>query len=455
MSSSKTLSSVAVCSLTTFLVNVDNTAYQVASPSIIRDMGIVSEAAIWIIGSFTLTLATLELYTGRLGDSLGRKRLLIYGLCVYCAGAIVVAVSSSLTFLLAGRIISGLGGAALVPMGLAILRDISTSSSQLHKFTSYWGISVGLGLALGPLVGGVCSEFLGWRSLPAGTALFATIFLIIAAKSLPNTTVGKLNTQYDIKGIFLLTIAVTTLTFVVIAQTVLSLVNVVVFIIIAGAALVSVFLRYRFKGRDPLPSPGHRGRLFLPSVFAALINYLAFGCAMFVMSVGLLQNTCGISPAVTGILMLPIAIGYSLGSRMAPVLISRWGLSASFVIPSIVGAITLLAAMFSTEIFQPMFIVPAVGLVLGLVVGALNAPTNSLAMSQIQQADSGLAGAYASTSRQVGQSIGVAFGGVAASSATVSNVPASAVWAPSLLCFVVIGLIGMFILRKERYECNV
>ena len=362
MTLSKPITSVIICSLSTFLVNIDNTAYQVSSPSIIRNLGTFPEATIWIIGAFTLTLATLELYTGWLGDKLGRKRLLIYGLCIYLIGSLLVASSGSLAVLLVGRIISGVGGAALVPMGLAILRDISTSSSQLHKFTSYWGISVGMGLALGPLIGGTFTEFFGWRSLPASTALFAAVFAIIAAKILPTAKLRTPNTRYDPMGMGLLTIAVAVLTLVVIAESTLPPVGIVLLISISGIALLSVLIRYRISNRDPLPSPGDRGPLFLPALSAALVNYLAFGCSIFVISVGLLQNEVGVTPATTGIFLLPIAIGYSIGSRVAPFLIAKWGLSTSFIAPSIIGAITMAGAMTSANNIQLNYTVPIVGL---------------------------------------------------------------------------------------------
>lgn len=449
MTLSKQVASVAVCSLTTFLVNIDNTAYQVASPTIIRELKIFPEATIWIIGAFTLTLATLELYTGWLGDKLGRKRLLIFGLCIYIIGSLLVTISNNLVFLLSGRIISGIGGAALVPMGLAILRDISTSSSQLHKFTSYWGISVGMGLALGPLIGGAFTEFFSWRSLPASTALFGAAFAIAAAKLLPTAKLRTSSIRYDLAGMGLLTIAAALLTFVVIAESTLSLLGIISLISISITALLSVLARYRISNRDPLPSPGDRGPLFLPAILAALVNYLAFGCSIFVISVGLLQNEGGVDPAKTGVFMLPIAMGYSIGSRAAPMLIARWGLPTSFVAPAVIGVITMAVTMASVTSTHLNYNVLVIGLLLGLVVGALNAPTNSLAMSQVNQLHAGLSGAYASTSRQVGQSLGVAFGGIAVFYSSTAGGWLGALWVPSLLCFIIVGVIGIFTLGRS------
>lgn len=450
MQVSRKLLSVSVCSLTTLLINIDNTAYQVASPSIAQDMNMASSAVIWIIGAFTLTLASVELYTGWLGDSLGRKRLLLVSLVTYCVGSLVVATSTSVGILLTGRILSGIGGAALVPMGLAILREISSSSDELDDFTSYWGISVGLGLAFGPLIGGVCTEFLGWRSLPTGTALFSVIFLILASIVLPNSTISKNNLQYDLVGVFLVTAFASILTFVLIAKPVLPTIGTFLLLALSGGSLLFVVFRYRCQNRDPLPSPEQRGPLFLPAILAALINYLAFGLSMFVMSVGLLQQHSGISPAATGALLLPVAVGYSLGSRLAPVLMDKLGLPFAFIAPSIVGIATLVVAMAVGDTQKIEYIVPIVGLFLGSVIGSLNTPSNSLAMSQVESAHAGLAGAYASTSRQIGQSLGVALGGLIVSLVSVRNLPVGAVWLPSLTCFVALGLVGVYTLRRNE-----
>jgi MFS family permease len=124
-------------------------------------------------------LAALVIFGGSLGDRLDKRLVLISGLGVYLAGNVAAIAAPDGTVLTVARVAAAMGACVLVPVGLAVLRTIATTAVQLARYMSAWGLAVGLGMALGPVFGGVLTDLLGWRWLFAALAVLAVIYLIM------------------------------------------------------------------------------------------------------------------------------------------------------------------------------------------------------------------------------------------------------------------------------------
>ncbi|BCI87243.1 hypothetical protein NIIDMKKI_24490 [Mycobacterium kansasii] len=130
---------VAVCTLATFIVNIDNTAYQVSLTQIRDTLPATFTQGQWILNGYILTLAALEIVAGALGDRFNKRSLLVTGLAVYVAGSILTALSPNAFAMIGARVLAGIGASILVPVGLAMVRVLARDSRELQRFTGGWG----------------------------------------------------------------------------------------------------------------------------------------------------------------------------------------------------------------------------------------------------------------------------------------------------------------------------
>src|SRR5207302_759631 len=154
----------AVCAIL-FLTFLDNTIVSVALANIQSSLGTSVTGLQWIVDGYMLAFAALMLTGGTLGDLLGRKKVMLAGVAVFCAGSIVAAVAPDATTLITGRVVMGLGAAASEPGTLSLIRHIYPEREERAVALGVWAAVSGLALALGPVIGGVLAGGLGWRSI--------------------------------------------------------------------------------------------------------------------------------------------------------------------------------------------------------------------------------------------------------------------------------------------------
>lgn len=178
------LTAVAVVVFVTFL---DTTIVSVALGDIRRDLSADVTMLQWVVNSYTVVFAGLMLAGGSLGDRWGRKRVMIVGLVIFCAGSVVSALASSVAVLIAGRAIMGLGAAASEPGTLSVLRHVFPDDRTRAKAIGVWAAVSGLALAAGPVLGGVLVHAYGWRSIFWFNLVIAAVALVIALWSVPES----------------------------------------------------------------------------------------------------------------------------------------------------------------------------------------------------------------------------------------------------------------------------
>src|ERR1700722_9501807 len=167
-----------ICSMALLIVGLDVTIVNVALPSIHRSLHSSLSGLQWTIDAYTLVLASLLMLSGSMADRLGRKRVFALGLILFTLGSLLCSVAPNLGSLIAFRMLQAVGGSMLNPVAMSIIRNVFTDARERAQAIGVWGATVGISLALGPVVGGALVESVGWRSIfwiniPVGLAALA------------------------------------------------------------------------------------------------------------------------------------------------------------------------------------------------------------------------------------------------------------------------------------------
>src|SRR5215208_5646259 len=165
-------------SVATFMLLLDITVVNVALPSIRDDLGARFTDLQWVIDAYALTLAALVLTAGSLADRLGRRRVFAAGLTIFSLASLLCALAPDPTFLNLARALQGIGGAAMFAVSLALIAQEFTAGRDRGTAMGLYGATIGVAVAVGPLVGGALTDSLGWESIfylnvPIGVAAIA------------------------------------------------------------------------------------------------------------------------------------------------------------------------------------------------------------------------------------------------------------------------------------------
>lgn len=178
---------LAVLCVTLLLISLDNTVLNVALPSIVRSIGASSSQLQWMVDAYAVVFAGLLLSLGALGDRVGRKWVFMAGLVVFGGGSAFAAWSGNPDPLTLARAVMGLGAAALMPCTLSILTNVFTAERDRVRAIGIWSGTTGLGVALGPILGGFLLAHFWWGSVFLVNVPVALIGLITAVWLVPNS----------------------------------------------------------------------------------------------------------------------------------------------------------------------------------------------------------------------------------------------------------------------------
>lgn len=192
----------ALCTLL-FLTFLDNTVVSVALANIQSDLHAGVSSLQWVVGAYALTFAALMLTFGMVGDEFGRKKVMLAGACVYCAGAALSAVASGIGILIAGRAVMGLGAAASEPGTLSMIRQLYPDERSRNRALGVWAAVSGFSLALGPVLGGTLVGAWSWRGIFWFDVTFGLAAMTAAAVVLPESSdprAGRVDTVGTVLG---------------------------------------------------------------------------------------------------------------------------------------------------------------------------------------------------------------------------------------------------------------
>ena len=389
-----------------FMIMLDNTIVNVALPSIQRELHVSPETLAWTVNAYVVPFAALILLGGKLGDRFGRRRLFVAGLAIFTAASAGCALSSSAGMLVAFRATQGVGAALMNPLSLSIL--VATfPPKRLPVAIGVWAGISGLGLAIGPLLGGLLVENADWSAVfwinvPIGVlAIGVTLFGVLESRDVTATSL-------DLGGTALVTAALFSLVWGLIKSDTHGFGSTyVIGFLIAALILAVVFVVHERRARDPmLPLEFFARRAFTVSdVVMLLVGFAMFGAiywgALF------LQNIQGYSALQAGARTLPWTMMILFVSPIAGRLNARVGaryLAAAGMALLSVGmlGLTQLQADSPYSHIWPFFTLAGIGTALAM-------PTlSATAMGAIPAEKAGVASGVLNTARQVGGALGIA-----------------------------------------------
>ncbi|MDX6547955.1 MAG: hypothetical protein QOG33_1505 [Gaiellales bacterium] len=390
-----------------FMIMLDNTVVNVALPSIQRSLNITSpENLEWTVNAYVLTFAALILLGGKLGDRFGRKRIFLVGLGIFTFASAACALATTDSQLIAARSLQGVGGALLNPLSLSILVS-AFPRKQLPTAIGIWAGISGLGLAIGPLLGGFLVEHVSWSAVfwinvPIG--FIAAGVAIWAVSESSDTSTRAL----DVIGVGLITAALFSLTWGLIKTGSHSWTSLYTIGFLAGAAvLAAAFIWREARTAEPmLPLRFFRNRVFsASSVVVALVGFAMFGIFYFVTLY--FQNVLGYSALEAGVRSLPMTMMVIFVAPVAGRLSGKIGPRVQMTVGMLMMTAGLLVLSrlqvdSSYNLIWPAYIAAGAGI-------AMTMPAVSAAgMAAVDQTKAGVASGVINSSRQVGGALGVA-----------------------------------------------
>ncbi|MFJ8631264.1 MFS transporter [Streptomyces sp. NPDC093568] len=410
---------LAICCMSLLIVSLDTTALNVSLPSLQRDLGASTSGLQWTIDAYTLVLASLLMLAGSTADRIGRKRVFMTGLVLFTIGSALCSLAPNLDALIAFRMIQAVGGSMLNPVAMSIITNTFTDPRERARAIGVWGGVVGISMAAGPLVGGLLVDAVDWRAifwvnLPVGlTALLLTLRFV------PESRAPKAR-RLDPVGQILVIALFGSLTYSIIEAPNAGLSSVLPFAAIALAALLGL-LAYEPRRSEPLIDLRFfRSAPFSGATVIAIGAFAGLGGFLF-LSTLYLQNVRGLDALHAGLWMLPMATPMFLCAPLSGRLVGSRGPRVPLAVAGVaMTASALLFALFDAETSDVTLILGYV--LFGIGFGFVNAPITNTAVSGMPRAQAGVAAAVASTSRQLGQTLGVAVvGAVLASGVSASS----------------------------------
>jgi EmrB/QacA subfamily drug resistance transporter len=397
---------IIAASLPMFMATLDNLVMTNALPSIRLDLGASVEELQWFVNAFTLSFATFILMAAALGDRFGRRNVFVIGIVVFTAASVFSALSTEPWMLIASRAVQGLGAAAVMPLSLTLL--VGSVEDRFRALAiGIWGGITGLGVALGPLVGGAVVEGWNWEAIFWLNVPVGIVAIPLALLALPNTFGAK--ARADVVGVLLVGLGVLGLVFGIVRGNDAGWDSMEVDgALIAGAALIAAFIWWESRTASPLlPLRLFRDRSFsVANIVGLAFSFGVFG-SIFIL-IQFLQVVQGYTPLGAGVATMPWTLAPMVIAPLAGLVAPRVGTKLLIVAGLSFQTIGIfwLAATMSADVayttMLPAFIFAGVGM------GLVFAPLSTAVLATMKSADHAKASGTNSTLREIGVALGIA-----------------------------------------------
>lgn len=369
------------------IAGIDATVVNVTLPHIGRDLGASFASLQWTVTGYTLSLASLILLAGGLGDRYGRRRIFLVGVAVFTLASVLCAVVPDVESLVCARILQGIGGALMTPASMAIVQSTIAPDDRPRAIGTWSGFA-GIAGGLAPFVGGWLLSLGSWRWIFLINVPVAVIVLLVSVRHIPETR-GDQSSSMDWGGSAL---AVVTLAAATYALTAIPDPRALASAVVAVAAAAG-FVWYERRTTSPmLPAFLMRSRPFVAINVITFVVYGAFGVFSLIFTIAL-QTIAGYSPAKAGSTLLPITIISLALSAASGRLAARIGPGFQLVIgPALCGVAVLMAFRIGPDTGFWSVVIP-LECVFGLGVAAMVAPLTSVALSSAPGEHVGVASA--------------------------------------------------------------
>jgi EmrB/QacA subfamily drug resistance transporter len=399
-----TLGALAVAS---FVLTIEDTAIAVALPTLARELDLGLAGLEWVVNAYTVAIAVLLLTGGRLADVLGRRRVLVIGLILFTCASLVAGLARTGSLLIAARAAQGAGAALIMPATLAILIAVFPDRRRGMALGVYAGAGAAA-LALGPLVGALVSEGLGWSWIFLLNVPLGLLGLLAATLALPEAPSAQPGRDLDVPGLAISAVGLLTLVFALTEGGRYGWGSARVIGLLAASVLaLAAFLSTERRRRAPLIEPGtFRSRRTAGANVVMLLSTSVM-CSVFFFVSLYLQSVAGYTALAAGASFLPMTalivatapLAGRVSDRLGPRLPATCGLA---LLAAGLGLLTRLG--IETDLWS---LLPGLALV-GVGVGLTTTPVTAAALEGSPDEEAGVAAGILNTSRMIGLSLGIA-----------------------------------------------
>lgn len=426
-------------SLGVLIAQIDTSVVNLAVKEIGASLDAGVTALQWVVDAYNLVYASLLLTAGTLADLYGRRRIFALGIALFTLGSLVCGLAPNATVLVAGRAVAGLGAALEVPTSLAILAVAYPGAKQRAQALGIWASCNGLAFIIGPTLGGVLVESVGWRSIFLLIIPLCVLALGLTATAVPESSDPK-GRSLDVPGQALAVAALGALSLAVIEGPRWGWESFASVAAFAGSALAAVLFVLPQRGADGalMPLPMFRNRVFSASLGIAAA--MTFGMyAMLFLTPLYLQASRGDGALLAGVELLPMSVTFVIVSQLSGKIANAYGPR----LPMTLGMAMMGLGLFMLALIpldNSLWLVEAALLVIGCGLGLNTAPVNGVAVANVAAARSGTASGLVNTARMVGATLGVAVLGAIFATVAGGSPDASHVIAGLPAAFIVGGI---------------
>jgi EmrB/QacA subfamily drug resistance transporter len=407
LTASRRMLVLATVCLAAFAINLDTTIVNVALPDLGRQLGATTRDLQWIVDGYNLAFAALVLTAGSLGDRFGRRPALLVGLACFAVSSGVGAVVGSASTLVAVRLVMGASAAIIFPTTLSIITNAFPDRGERAKAIGVWGAVTGLGVAVGPVTGGLLLSHFGWPSVFVALVPVAVLALVATWAWVPESS-DPSQARLDLPGLILSSAAVGVLVYTLIEAPGRGWSNPVTLVGFAGAAaLIAAFVAVeRQRPRPMIDLALFRTPAFSAASASVTVAFFALFGFIFLVT-QYFQFLRGYGTLSTGVRILPVAITLAIGSVGGVVLAGRIGTRAV-----VTTGLVLLGSSFGWIALSTTFMsydrIVGQMVLMGLGLGLTTAPATESILSVLPPAKAGVGSAVNDATREVGGTLGVA-----------------------------------------------
>jgi MFS transporter, DHA2 family, methylenomycin A resistance protein len=417
-----------------FMIVLDTSIVNLALARIGTELNAGLATLQWLVDGYALVFASLLLGAGALGDRIGAKRAFMCGLAIFTLSSALCGMAPSIGALQISRIVQGVGAALLLPNSLAALNNAFTDQRRRSKSIAAWATAGALGVTLGPVLGGVLVQALGWRSIFIVNVPVGLVALFLTQRQIPEGR-GDGSRSFDVPGQILAVGTLATATYALIG---LSHAHSAAISPWASAAVCVVlaigFIAAETRNETPmLPLRLLRRRTLGPVALVGLLHNVAIYGLIFVLSLSF-QRLRALTPVGAGLLFLPLTLSLGIGTRVGSVVIRNHGSFWALISGHFAAALgALILASFGEGLTPAGLVLPLI--IIGGGAGTTTPAMNLAVLDSVERTQGGLASGILNSARQTGGVIGVALlGALLGEPATPAGVQAAEYVAAGVLC---------------------
>ncbi|GAB2509138.1 MFS transporter [Nocardia heshunensis] len=398
---------LAVLCLCVIAIYMDAMIVNLALPSLVRELGSSTSGLQWIVDAYALTFAALVLVAGSLGDRFGRRGILLAGLATFTIATGVGALCDSTGQLIAARTVMGLGAAMIYPSTLSILTNVFVERKERAAAIGVWGAVSGIGVVLGPVVGGLLLDHFWWGSVFVVVVPVGLVCLVLVALLVPDSK-DQEGRGLDLPGLVLSTAGLGALVYTIIEAPERGWASAATLLGFGAAILLLAGLVWReLTARQPMLDVRLFGNLrFSAACGIITITFFTLNGFTFLVT-QYFQFLKSYTPLGAGVRLIPVAVAIIIGSVLGGKLVVKLGTRAVVTTGLILMGIAY--AWFSFDDVESDYTIIALQmLVIGLGIGSVAIPATESIMGAVPAAKAGIGSAMNDATRLLGGALGIA-----------------------------------------------